>query len=105
MGVAGGGDPAGRPQRLRDHPWADRVEIVAGDASASDDISAALEDVDVAYYLLHSLVEGRGFVDLEASMASTFADAAVAQGVGKDDDDIGLLRSGGKVQEEGKCER
>ena len=72
---------ARRPERLRDHPWVDRVEIVTGDASTPDDIAAALSDTDVAYYLLHSLVEGQGFEDLEASMAQTFADAARTQGV------------------------
>ena len=72
---------ARRPERLRDHPWADRVEVVTGDASKPDDIAAAMIDTDVAYYLLHSLVEGQGFEDVEATMAQTFADAARTQGV------------------------
>ncbi len=42
-----------------------------------------MRDVDVAYYLLHSLTEGEGFDDLEASMATVFADAAHSSGVGR----------------------
>jgi uncharacterized protein YbjT (DUF2867 family) len=71
------------PQRLRDHPWADQIEVIAGDATDPGDVATALKDVDVAYYLLHSLVEGEGFDELEASMATTFADAAQSGGVGR----------------------
>jgi len=71
------------PDRLRDRPWADQIEVVAGDATDPGAVAEALKDVDVAYYLLHSLVEGEGFDDLEASMATTFADAARSSGVGR----------------------
>ncbi|MEO8107272.1 MAG: SDR family oxidoreductase [Actinomycetes bacterium] len=71
------------PDRLRDRPWAGDIEVVAGDATRSDDVAAAMHGVDVAYYLLHSLVEGDGFDDLEASMAQTFADAALASDVSR----------------------
>ncbi len=69
------------PDRLRDRPWANDIEVVAGDATNAADVSKAVADVSVAYYLLHSLVEGEGFDDLEASMAQTFADAAATAGV------------------------
>lgn len=71
------------PDRLRDHPWVDQIEVVTGDATDPEAVAAAMVDVDVAYYLLHSLVEGDGFDDLEASMAQTFADAARDAGVGR----------------------
>jgi uncharacterized protein YbjT (DUF2867 family) len=71
------------PQRLRDQPWVDRVEVVKGDAANGPDVAGALRDVDVAYYLLHSLVEGAGFEDVEAAMAETFAKAAQTEGVGR----------------------
>ncbi|MFL6179048.1 MAG: SDR family oxidoreductase [Actinomycetes bacterium] len=74
---------ARRPERLRDQPWADRIHITAGDASNADDVAEALEGIDTAYYLLHSLITGKGFEDVESSMAQTFADAARAQGVGR----------------------
>ena len=71
------------PDRLRDRPWASDIEVVAGDATRPDDVAEAMHDVEVAYYLLHSLVEGKGFDDLEASMAQAFADAAVTSGVSR----------------------
>jgi uncharacterized protein YbjT (DUF2867 family) len=71
------------PERLRDQPWADRVDVTAGDAANPGDVSAALDGVDIGYYLLHSLVEGKGFEDVESSMAQTFADAARAEGVSR----------------------
>ena len=46
-------------RRLRDHPWADRVEIVEADATDPASSRRALEGVDVAYYLIHSM-EGVG---------------------------------------------
>src|SRR4051812_3236014 len=71
------------PQRLRDRPWHDQVDIVTGDASRAEDVARALKGVDVAYYLLHSLVQGKGFQTLEADMATTFASAAHDAGVGR----------------------
>ncbi len=71
------------PDRLRDRPWAGDIEILAGDATDPGAVSAAMENVDVAYYLLHSLVEGDGFDQLEASMAQTFADAASSADIGR----------------------
>jgi uncharacterized protein YbjT (DUF2867 family) len=57
-------------------PWADRVEVVEGDASRPEDCQLALVGVDVAYYLLHSM-DGRGdFVGRDREMAGSFADAA-----------------------------
>jgi uncharacterized protein YbjT (DUF2867 family) len=69
------------PDRLRDHPWADRIEVVAGDATDPAAVARAMADVDVAYYLLHSLVEGEGFEGTEASMATLFAESARGAGV------------------------
>lgn len=66
------------PEKLEGRPWADDVEVTAGDATSPDDLEQALDGVDVAYYLLHSM-DGEGdFVDRERSMAQTFADACDA---------------------------
>ncbi|MEC7103341.1 MAG: NAD(P)H-binding protein, partial [Actinomycetota bacterium] len=46
------------PEKMRDSPWADQIEVVAGDATNSDDLTRAMENIDVAYYLMHSLQEG-----------------------------------------------
>lgn len=64
------------PEKLRDMPWADQVEIVQGDAQSVDDLSAAMQDCQVAYYLMHSLQHGRDLESAESDMARAFAEAA-----------------------------
>ncbi|GLY03599.1 MULTISPECIES: SDR family oxidoreductase [Actinoplanes] len=66
--------------RLRDVPWADRVEIVEGDLLKPDTLRAAMEGVDVAYFLVHSLGQ-RDFERRDRDAAHHFADAARAAGV------------------------
>jgi uncharacterized protein YbjT (DUF2867 family) len=46
-------------------------------------VNEALADVDVAYYLMHSLMSGSDFHNIELNMARTFSRAANAQGVGR----------------------
>ena len=43
------------PDRLRDHPWADDVEVVRADAADADEVATACAGVDVVYYLVHAL--------------------------------------------------
>ena len=71
------------PLKLRDAPWADQVTITAGDADDPIAVRSALEGVDVAYYLLHSLQEGRELESAEQQMARTFATAAADAQVGR----------------------
>jgi uncharacterized protein YbjT (DUF2867 family)/tryptophan-rich sensory protein len=62
--------------RLRERPWASRIEVVEGDAGDGDAVAEALAGVDVAYYLLHSM-DGRGdFVARDRDLATTFARSA-----------------------------
>lgn len=70
--------------RLRDRPWADQVEIVEGDALDYATIPPAMEDVDAAYYLIHSLGAGEEeFADLDRRAANNFGRAARETGVGR----------------------
>ena len=57
-------------------------DLVLGDAVAGTGLDAALEDVDCAYYLIHSM-EGAAssFEDQELRAARQFADSAAAAGV------------------------
>jgi uncharacterized protein YbjT (DUF2867 family) len=41
------------PARLQGRPWVNRVEVVNGDALDSDALVNAMQDVSVAYYLIH----------------------------------------------------
>lgn len=74
---------ARRPERLRGRPWYDAVEVAQADAGDADQIRAALDGVDVAYYLIHSLGSGRRFEQRDRSTALTFGRAARDAGVGR----------------------
>jgi uncharacterized protein YbjT (DUF2867 family) len=68
--------------RLRDVPWASRVEVVEGDLSDPGTLPAAFESVDVAYFLMHSLGQP-GFERLDREAAANFAAAARSAGVSR----------------------
>lgn len=69
------------PEKAEAHDWADRVEIVPGDATSDDDVRRAMQGVDVLYYLLHSIGTGDDFVETERRIAESFARAAKDAGV------------------------
>ncbi|MFE2557831.1 SDR family oxidoreductase [Streptomyces sp. NPDC059352] len=69
------------PANLRDHPWADRAEIVRGDVTDAATLRPAFRDVEVAYYLVHSLGSGHDFEETDRRAARTFAEEARAAGV------------------------
>jgi uncharacterized protein YbjT (DUF2867 family) len=57
------------------------VDLVEADALQPDTLAAALADIDVAYYLVHSMAAGRNFGRLDLAAAGHFADAAARAGV------------------------
>ena len=62
--------------RISLHPWISQVEVIDGDAEDSEVLDSALKGVDVAYYLIHSLMVKESFEDSEISLAQGFAKAA-----------------------------
>lgn len=64
-------------------PPSDEVEIAEGDAQTYDDVLTALDGVDVAWYLLHSMDAGGDFQGRDKEMADTFAAAAAKAGVSR----------------------
>ena len=57
------------------------ASLHVGDLSHGTGLVPALEGVGAAYYLVHSLAEGRDFVARDAAMATNFADACQRSGV------------------------
>jgi len=58
------------------------IKVVRGDALDAASLTAALAGVDVAYYLIHSMISGHGnFAKLDRIAAMNFAQAARAAGV------------------------
>ncbi|GGK87350.1 NAD(P)-dependent oxidoreductase [Planomonospora parontospora subsp. parontospora] len=72
---------AREPGRLRDQPWAERVETARADAADAEATRAALDGVDVAYYLIHTMGAGRDFAAADRRAAETFAACAERAGV------------------------
>ncbi|WP_033385137.1 DUF2867 domain-containing protein [Sporichthya polymorpha] len=70
------------PEKLRDVPWRDRVEVVRGDVTDADAMAKACGDVDVLYYLVHSL-QRSSFESVDRQGALITADAARAARVGR----------------------
>ncbi|MEP7215460.1 MAG: SDR family oxidoreductase [Anaerolineaceae bacterium] len=60
--------------------WAG-VELVAADALAPASLAQALQGVDVAFYLVHSMGSGGDFARLDREAAANFRDAAASAGV------------------------
>lgn len=59
------------------------TEVVEGDVLDADSLRAALRDVDVAYYLVHSMGSSGDFEDQDRRGAENFARAAREAGVGR----------------------
>lgn len=72
---------ARNPDRLRDHDWYDEVDVVEADAGDPRQLRAAMNDVDIAYYLIHSLGTGRRFAARDRHNALTVGTAAREAGV------------------------
>jgi len=66
------------PEKLRDVPWAADVEIVRGDVLC--DLDAAMHEVEVVHYLVHSL-HSKDFADADRRAAENTARAAERAGV------------------------
>lgn len=71
------------PAGIATRPWADDVEVAEGDATDRGAVRRALEGIDVAYFLLHSMDGGGDFQARDRALAHTFADAATDAGVGR----------------------
>ncbi|HEY2259980.1 MAG TPA: DUF2867 domain-containing protein [Solirubrobacteraceae bacterium] len=69
-----------RPETLTARTHA-RIEVVAGDVLERDSLSAAMRDVRIAYYMVHSMGGSGDFVQLDRQAALNFGHAAREAGV------------------------
>ncbi|CCH77193.1 conserved hypothetical protein [Nostocoides japonicum T1-X7] len=68
---------------LAGRAWSDDVEVAEGSVDSADDLAAALADVDVAYFLVHSMDGAADFRRRDRDNARTFAAAAEQAQVGR----------------------
>ncbi|CAN5799345.1 SDR family oxidoreductase [soil metagenome] len=83
------------PSKLDDQTWRSQVEVAAGDVTDAESLAPALDGVDHAYFLVHSMGGSTDFDEEDRRAAATFRDACAAAGVtrmvylgglGRDDD-------------------
>jgi uncharacterized protein YbjT (DUF2867 family) len=64
------------PARVAGRSWAGRVDVFAADLDDPSSLDPALEDVDAAYYLVHSMYGGSDFARRDREAAHNFVNAA-----------------------------
>jgi uncharacterized protein YbjT (DUF2867 family) len=74
------------PERASGMTWGKQVELVQGDAENAYDVSGALEGIDVAYYLIHSMggrsiFQNKRYAQKDIRIASAFLEAANDMGL------------------------
>jgi uncharacterized protein YbjT (DUF2867 family) len=71
------------PGRLQGRVWRDKVEVIQGDVLDPASLFDALKDIEVAYYLVHSMSGGQDFHSRDLEAARTFSQSAKAAGVNR----------------------
>ncbi len=69
------------PEKLADVPWRKSIEVTRGDLSHEASLEAAVNDVDVVYYLVHSMGFEKDFAVQERRAAENLVAAARRAGV------------------------
>jgi len=69
------------PTRLQGRAWLNQVKLAQGNMLQPDSLAAAMRDVGVVYYLVHSLGGGSDFSERDLAAARNCAQAAHAAGV------------------------
>ncbi|MDX1417434.1 MAG: NAD(P)H-binding protein, partial [Candidatus Promineifilaceae bacterium] len=71
----------GKASRLDGRPWKDQVEIAIGDVLAPETLAPAMDGIDAAYYLIHSMSGHDEFSSRDVEAAANFARSASQAGV------------------------
>ena len=64
------------PDKLNDRAWRNAVELRRCDVLDAEQVDSALEGIDVAYYLVHSMGTKGDFAAADRTAAANFADGA-----------------------------
>ena len=86
-----------KAQALKTRNWKN-VELIDADALQPKTLKQALQNVDTAYYLVHSMAAGKNFSRLDLEAATNFAAAAESAGVRR------IIYLGGLVPEDADSE-
>jgi len=64
------------PRRIKGRSWEHDVEVVTGDLMQPESLASAFKDIDVVYYLVHSMASGRDFPEKDREAANNVVQAA-----------------------------
>ena len=64
------------PQRLQGRSWLPDVEVVTGDVLKPETLPSAVKDIDIAFYLIHSMSSASDFTHRDLNAAENFGKAA-----------------------------
>jgi uncharacterized protein YbjT (DUF2867 family) len=67
--------------RLQGRPWLLQVEVAVGDCLRAETLPVAMQGIEVAFYLVHSMAGGHDFERRDVLAARNFATAARTTGV------------------------
>lgn len=62
--------------RLKGRSWQNQVEVTVGDVFKPETLPAAMKDVQVAYYMIHSMMDSPEFHERDLIAAKNFGNAA-----------------------------
>jgi uncharacterized protein YbjT (DUF2867 family) len=71
------------PRRLSGREWWQRVDVVQGDAQDPAAWRLALDGIETAYYLVHSMSSQSDFAEHDLRASQVFADCASRSGLGR----------------------
>ena len=69
------------PRRLEGRPWLDQVEVLQGDVTSPKTLPSAMQNVEAAYYLIHSMGSSSNFKEKDLVAGRNFGAAARQAGV------------------------
>jgi len=69
--------------RLGGRSWLERVELIQGDVLQPESLPAAMDGIDAAYYLIHSMSDSADFHERDLVAARNFGAAAKGADVGR----------------------
>jgi len=69
------------PARLQGRAWLGQVEVATGDCLRAETLPPAMQGMEVAFYLVHSMAGGQDFEQRDVQAARNFASAARAAGL------------------------
>ena len=64
------------PARVQGRPWSNQVEIAVGDLLRRESLEPAMEGIEAAYYLVHSMLAGTDFERRDREAAQNYVSAA-----------------------------